>query len=76
MPRRKDGHMKKSEIENLLAAKGWSGRRLAAELDVSENTVVRWLAGKTTPTGPAAILMRQWLGEARAVVEKPLAAAR
>jgi DNA-binding transcriptional regulator YiaG len=61
--------MKPSEIQELLRLKGWSKTRLAAELDLTEHSVRGWLAGKRQATGPAAILMRMWLEEARDMAE-------
>lgn len=60
--------MNKAEILELLALKGWSRTRLASNLDMVENTVQRWIMGDRVPSGPAAILMRMWLDEARARV--------
>ncbi len=57
--------MKKAEILELLRLTGWSRTKLAAELDLTENSVNRWLAGNRFPSGPASILMRMWLEEAR-----------
>ena len=57
--------MEKSEILELLRLKGRSRTKLAAELDLTENAIWRWIGGDRKPSGPAAILMRQWLVEAR-----------
>jgi DNA-binding transcriptional regulator YiaG len=57
--------MKKSDINELLRLKGWSKARLAAELELGENAVHKWLAEDRTPGGPASVLMRLWLREAR-----------
>lgn len=53
------------DIRELLELKGWTKTRLAAELSLTENTVNRWFHGSRAPGGPAAILMRIWLNEAR-----------
>lgn len=57
--------MKLKDIRELLELKGWSQADLARRLDMHEATVSRWLSGATKPAGPARILMRQWLAEAR-----------
>lgn len=58
--------MSKKEILELMTLNGWSKARLAAELDLSENIVYRWLISEDrVPGGPASILMRMWLDEAR-----------
>ena len=62
--------MTPAEIEELMKLKGWSKTRLAAELDLSENIVYRWINEERTPGGPASILMRQWLDQARADAKK------
>lgn len=59
--------MTKREIIELMKVKGWSKAGLAAALDLSENTVHKWLNGDRIPGGPAGILMRMWLDEARSV---------
>lgn len=61
--------MEPEEILELLELKDWKRIKLAAECDVTENTVHQWISGRRKAGGPAAILMRQWLNEARA--EKP-----
>lgn len=58
--------MKPEEIQELLDLKGWSKTKLAAELDMTESSVHYWLSGQRNPIGPAVILMRVWLQEARA----------
>jgi len=58
------------EIEELLSRKGWTKTRLAAELHVTEHAVTAWLKRGRHPSGPADVLMRQWLDEARK--RKPL----
>lgn len=58
--------MTKREILELMRLKGWSKARLAAELDLGENIVHRWLTEKDrAPGGPASVLMRIWLKDAR-----------
>lgn len=59
--------MSKQEIEELMELRGWSKSRLAAELDLGENIVYRWLHDDRVPGGPASILMRMWLNESRAI---------
>ena len=58
--------MSQAEILELLALKEWGRLDLAKELDLTENTVIKWLDGTRRPGGPAAVLMRIWLDEARA----------
>lgn len=53
------------QISELLELKGWPRVRLAAELDVTENTIHQWCSGRRKPSGPATILMKMWLAEAR-----------
>ena len=57
--------MAPAEIRELMELKGWSETKLAAQLDLSQHAVHKWLAEGRNPSGPAAILMRQWLAEAR-----------
>lgn len=56
--------MSTPEINELLALKGWSKRRLAAELSLTENTVYRWFIDRN-PGAVANALLRKWLDEAR-----------
>jgi DNA-binding transcriptional regulator YiaG len=62
--------MPAEQILELLDLKGWSRVRLAAELDVTENTVHQWCSGRRKASGPASVLMRMWLAEARAKAKK------
>jgi DNA-binding transcriptional regulator YiaG len=62
------------EILELMRLKGWSRCQLAAQLDLTENTVHGWFAKRRTPGGPASILMRLWLTEARTNRREPAAA--
>ena len=57
--------VKRAEIVELMKLKGWSQTKLAAELHLSKSLITHWLAGERTPSGPATILLRQWLAEAR-----------
>lgn len=57
--------MTKKDIQDLLDLKGWSQAELARQLDLSEAAISRWFSGQQHPTGPARILMRQWLTEAK-----------
>jgi DNA-binding transcriptional regulator YiaG len=57
--------MSTEEIRELMKLKGWTNTKLAAALDMSENGVKRWFVGDRHPSGPASILMRMWLDEAR-----------
>jgi transcriptional regulator with XRE-family HTH domain len=55
------------EVSELLAIKGWSRAKLAEELGVSVNWIDRWFMRDRNrePSGPACLLMRQWLADAR-----------
>ena len=57
--------MTPQEIRELMDLKRWSEAKLAAELNLSQYAVQKWLAEGRRPSGPASILMRQWLIEAR-----------
>lgn len=57
--------MPKAEIAELLKLMGWSRTELAARLHLTENTVQRWFMAGMAPDGPASILMRLWLEEAK-----------
>lgn len=57
--------MKREEIAELLKLKGWSRTRLAAELDLTENTIQRWFMSENAVKGPASVLMRQWLDQCK-----------
>jgi hypothetical protein len=64
--------MEKEEVAELLDLKGWSTARLADEMKVKEVTVERWLRiDKFRPAGPAEVLMRIWLREARQEKSRP-----
>lgn len=59
--------MTPAEIQELMELKSWTRVDLAHALELkSENTIYRWLSGDPEVPGPARILMRQWLDEARA----------
>lgn len=66
--------MKLTEIIELMKLQGWNQRELARRLDLNEATVSRWFKGEHHPTGPARILMRQWLSEARGKKKEPVPA--
>jgi ribosome-binding protein aMBF1 (putative translation factor) len=42
--------------------RGWSQRRLAAELDIDPTTLARWERGEKTPWGPYAVRVKELLG--------------
>jgi DNA-binding transcriptional regulator YiaG len=71
------GRMTKKEIQELLDLKGWSKRRLASELGLSEDAVYCWFlkTSPSSPGGPATKLMRHWLVEARQSKSMPAASA-
>jgi DNA-binding transcriptional regulator YiaG len=62
---REKRRMTRKEILELIGLRGWSRTKLAAELDVTENTVHQWISGRRQPSGPACILMRMWLEDSR-----------
>jgi transcriptional regulator with XRE-family HTH domain len=64
------GPMKRQEILELMKLRGWTQAELARRLEITEGAVSRWLTGENPPTGPARILMRLWLSEARDEVRK------
>lgn len=58
--------METHEIQELLDLTGWSKRDLAKRLELNETTVYRWfMEDDRRPHGPAAVLMRHWLLQAR-----------
>lgn len=57
--------MAPEEIRELLELKGWLRVDLAAALRCSEQAIIGWLSRGRNPRGPAVVLMRQWLDEAR-----------
>lgn len=65
--------MKPKEMRELMALRGWTQRKLAAELEVHEASVSRWLAGDIPVVGPPRILMQQWLDESRNHRNEPVA---
>jgi DNA-binding transcriptional regulator YiaG len=62
--------MKPSEILELMRLRGWSQVQLATELEVKESTVSKWLNNENPPSGPARILIRLWLVQAREEAKK------
>jgi transcriptional regulator with XRE-family HTH domain len=62
--------MKRAELVELLKLTGWSQAELGRRLELSNAAVSRWLTGERSPTGPARILMRQWLDSARENTEE------
>lgn len=56
--------MNTDDILELLRLKGWSKRHLALQLGLSEDAVYRWFIDRK-PGGPACLIMRHWLAEAR-----------
>lgn len=62
--------MTNEEFDELLKITGWTKRKLAQKLNLSENLVYQWYSASAssinrTPTGPAAVLMSMWLRKAR-----------
>ena len=68
MPKGRPG-MSLDEVTELMELKGWSEAMLAGHLHYGEAAIVRWFKRGKVPDGPATVLMRQWLAEARA--QKP-----
>jgi transcriptional regulator with XRE-family HTH domain len=62
--------MSAKEIRELLELRGWSQAELARQLGLHESSVSLWLTEGRTPRGPACILMRQWLIQARQDAQK------
>lgn len=62
------------EIRELLRLRGWNQAEFARQLDLNEAAISRWLSGKTGPTGPTRILLRQWLEAARSDAKETAAA--
>lgn len=63
--------MEIEEIEELLKLKGWTRTKLAGELGMTENAIHQWFSKRRNPGGPAAILMRMWLDDARNTNHEP-----
>lgn len=62
--------MTNAEMTELMHLKGWKNRAaLAAQLRLTENAVQRWFMTGHAPDGPASILMRLWLDDARAAAK-------
>ncbi len=57
--------MSSRDMRELMRLRGWTQARLARELDVTEGAVSMWLSGQRPIMGPASILMRLWLDQAR-----------
>lgn len=58
--------MTQAEIRELMALREWTVTQLAYNLDLSKDAVSRWLGDDGhPPKGPASILMRMWLDQAR-----------
>lgn len=58
--------MTAKDIRELMKRKGWNQATLPRNLEVTEGAVTRWLVNDIEPLGPARILMRLWLDQARA----------
>lgn len=61
--------MESEDILELLRLKKWSRERLAVEMDVSVAAVHAWVRQGGSPAGPASVLMRIWLREARGEIQ-------
>lgn len=57
--------MEKRDLLELLRLKNWSKTQLAGALDMTEAAIHSWFRGDRVPRGPAVVLMRLWLREAR-----------
>ena len=62
--------MTTEEIKELIELREWRRRDLAQQLDVSEAAVFKWLREETKVRGPAGVLMRMLLDEARKEASK------
>jgi hypothetical protein len=58
------------DIIELMQLKSWNMAMLAGAIEVKEAEVRAWVAGTAQPSGPARILMRQWLDKARSKAKK------
>jgi DNA-binding transcriptional regulator YiaG len=63
--------MNTKQVLELLVLKGWSKRHLAAQLCVSEDSIHRWFRARKVPHGPAVILLRHWLKQAKEASDAP-----
>jgi predicted DNA-binding protein YlxM (UPF0122 family) len=57
--------MTPDEINELLSLKGWRMINLAAELDVSESAVYKWINRISNPLEKYCMKMRRLLDDAR-----------
>lgn len=64
--------IRRRQMKELLRLKGWTKRHLAKQLGLSENAIYRWFIDRE-PSGPASVLMRGWLTEARKGKSMPAA---
>lgn len=62
-----------TDVEELLRLRKWTKRLLAQKLMLSEDSVYRWFHDSKVPGGPALVLMRHWLTEARKGESMPTA---
>jgi len=67
----KMNRMTPEEIRELCALKGWTMAKLAELLDVTPWSVRSWAISRRKPLGPASVLMRLWLAEARRETPAP-----
>lgn len=69
MPGRERKHMTKKEIAELMRLNSWTQAELARRVEVTEGAISLWLSGQRPVTGPARVLLREWLTQARAAEE-------
>jgi DNA-binding transcriptional regulator YiaG len=54
-----EDRMKSEDIKRILKITNWSMRRLGMEVGVTGQTVWLWTKGKSRPSGPANLLLKQ-----------------
>lgn len=54
-----------AELDELMSLKGWNQPTVAGHLNLTQSAISKWYERGRIPTGPAVILLRKWLIEAR-----------
>lgn len=54
-----------ADVRELLELKEWTRMDLAYNLEMTEGGVHRWFREEYIPRGPANVLMKMWLNQAR-----------